>query len=560
MRPLALIASSALVGSVLVGVPFGAAQAVSPDFTVGWNAATKEFRLVAAAGITPFADGEELVVRGADETVTVAVVDGSHTIAAGPACASVPASSGAQVVCSMPRSSDRTRMTIDLRAATGATTTAVATAAASADPLAITFFGGSGVDYVQGGVADDEIDGGPGDDDLFGGSGNDKIVGNDGADNIDGEEGDDSLSGGPGNDIVVGDTGFDSMTGGPGINELDSEDGLPDTYVNCDNAPGEGKITFDRGLDVPYDCPVVLPPTAPQRFEAAGGRDSLTVGWAPPEFDGNATNLTYELSYRAPGKNTDTKVTIDGTESSYTLENLTRAPGLYSLSMRAKNEAGTSAATPTVSVVVGEAPSPPQSVTSVFERRWVATVSWVPPADASPGTRYELALRVMDKDRRNWLEWTTLPDKVRGATSHSVGDDLRIVTGRVYQFRVRTIDPRGDASAWTASIRRFAGDLEPLESATLTGRGPVKVAVTAKGMAWKLNVTKSALTASMTADSYQAMPISIVSTQVRPDFERFSGDFPGPLTLTSGCWVGLNHRLPGSTKVERQRVDVTCPR
>jgi hypothetical protein len=88
----------------------------------------------------------------------------------------------------------------------------------------------------------------------------------------------------------------------------------------------------------------------------------------------------------------------------------------------------------------------------------------------------------------------------------------------------------------------------------------VKVAVTAKGMAWKLNVTKSALTASMTADSYQAMPISIVSTQVRPDCERFSGDFPGPLTLTSGCWVGLNYRLPGSTKVERARVDVACPR
>jgi hypothetical protein len=519
MRPLALIASSALVGSVLVGVPFGAAQAVSPDFTVGWNAATKEFRLVAAAGITPFADGEELVVRGADETVTVAVVDGSHTIAAGLACASVPASSGAQVVCSMPRSSDRTRMTIDLRAATGPTTTAVATAAASTDPLAITFFGGSGVDYVQGGIADDEIDGGLGDDDLFGGYGNDKIVGNDGADNIDGEEGDDSLSGGPGNDIVVGDTGFDSMTGGPGINELDSEDGLPDTYVNCDNAPGEGKITFDRGLDVPYDCPVVLPPTAPQRFEAAGGRDSLTVSWAPPEFDGNATNLTYELSYRAPGKTSDTKVTIDGTESSYTLENLTRAPGLYSLSMRAKNEAGTSAATPTVSVVVGEAPSPPQSVTSVFERRWVATVSWVPP-----------------------------------------GDDLRIVAGRVYQFRVRTIDPRGDASVWTDSIRRFAGSLEPLENATLTGKGPVKVSVTAPGIAWKLNVTKSALTASMTADSYQAMPMSIVSTQVRPTFERYSGDFPGPLTLTSGCWVGLNYRLPGSTKVERQRVDIACPR
>jgi hypothetical protein len=564
MRPLALIASAALVGSALVGVPFGAAQAVTPDFTINWDPATKQFRLVAAAGVTPFGEGEELVVRGADETVTVAVIDGSHTIQPGVACASVPASSGAQVVCSMPRSSDRTRMTIDLRAATGATTTAVAAAAASADPLAITFFGGSGVDYVQGGIADDEIDGGLGDDDLFGGPGNDKIVGNDGADNIDGEEGDDSLSGGPGNDKIVGDSelrgaGFDSMTGGPGVDELDSQDGLPDTYVNCDNAPGEGAIDFDRGLDIPYDCPVVLPPTAPQNFEAAGGDYSLTVSWAPPEFDGNATKLTYELFYRAPGKTSDTVVTIPGTESSYTLDDLYRAPGLYLVALRAKNEVGTSAATPTVPVVVGEGASPPQSVASVFERRWVATVSWVPPADASQGSRYELALRVMDKDRKKWLAWEPLPDKVRG-TSLSVGDDLRIVQGRVYQFRVRTLDPRGGVSIWTESPRRYVGDLEPLENASLTGRGPVKVAVTAPGMAWKLNVTKSALTASMTRESFQAMPMSVVSTQVRPDFERYSGDFPGPLTLTSGCWVGLNYRLPGSTKVERQRVDIACPR
>ncbi|MFM1965217.1 MAG: hypothetical protein RL134_942 [Actinomycetota bacterium] len=559
MRPLALIASAALAGSALVGVPFGAAQAVTPDFTIGWDPATKQFRLVAAAGILPFAEGEELVVRGADETVTVVVVDGSHTIQPGVACAPVATASGAQVVCSMPRSSDRTRMTIDLRAATGATTTAVATAAASADPLAITLLGGAGPDYVQGGVADDEIDGGLGDDDLFGGLGNDKIVGNEGADNIDGEEGDDSLSGGPGNDKIVGDSelrgaGFDSMTGGPGVDELDSQDGLPDTYVNCDNAPGEGAIDFDRGLDIPYDCPVVLPPTAPQNFEAAGGDYSLTVSWAPPEFDGNATKLTYELFYRAPGKTSDTVVTIPGTESSYTLDDLFRAPGLYWVALRAKNEVGTSAATPTVSVVVGEGASPPQSVESVFERRWVATVSWVPPAD-SLGSRYELALRVMDKDRKNWLAWTPLPDKVRG-TELSVGADLRIVAGRVYQFRVRTIDPRGQVSAWTESPRRFAGDLEPLERADLTGKGPVKVAVTAPGPAWRHNVTISALTASMTASSFQAMPISVVKVTG----QRYSGDFPGPLTLTSGCWVGLNYRLPGATKVERQRVDIACPK
>ena len=553
MRTVTLISAAALVGSALIGVPAAGAQATAGGFTVGWDATTKQFRLVASAGLAPFGESEELVVSGADEIVTVTLLDSVHTLTPGAWCTFTPYLSGG-VLCSAPRSSDRTRMTIDMRTATGATTTVVTEASQSADQLGITFIGGSGPDYVQGGVADDEIDGGLGDDDLFGGPGNDKIVGGEGADNIDGEEGDDSLSGGPGNDYVHGDIGFDSMTGGPGVDELDSEDGLPDTHVNCDNAPGEGKITFDRGLDIPYDCPVVLAPTAPQRFEAAGGRHSLTVSWAPPEFDGNSTQLTYELSYRAPGKTSDTRVTIDGTESSYTLGKLTREPGLYSLSMRAKNEVGTSAATPTVSVLVGEGASPPQSVASVFERRWVATVSWVPPPD-SLGSRYELALRVMDKARRNWLAWTTLPDKVRG-TSLSVGDDLRIVAGRVYQFRVRTIDPRGEVSDWTESPRRFAGNLEPLERAALTGKGPVNVAVTAPGPAWKYNVTVSALSASMTADSYQAMPISVAKVTG----QRYSGDFPGPLTLTSGCWVGLNYRLPGATKVERQRMDIACPK
>ena len=554
MRTLAVVVSAALMGSALVGLPLMGAQATSPDFTIGWDPATKQFRLVASAGIAPFGESEELVVRGANETVTVAVVDGSRTIQPGAACAAVTPASGAQVVCSVPTSSDRTRMLIDMRATSVATTTAVAESPSVTDPLGITYFGGAGPDYVQGGVADDEIDGGLGDDDLFGGLGNDKIVGGDGADNIDGEEGDDSLSGGPGNDDVTGDTGFDSMTGGPGVDRIDSADGLPDTYVNCDNAPGEGAIDFDRGLDIPYDCPVILPPTAPRNFEAAGDMYSLTVSWAPPEFDGNSTQLTYELFYRAPGKTSDTKVTIDGTESSYTLDKLFRAPGLYLLSMRAKNEAGTSAATPTVPVLVGEGASPPQSVSSVFERRWVATVSWVPPAD-SLGSRYELALRVMDKDRRNWLAWNTLPDKVRG-TSLSVGDDLRIVAGRVYQFRVRTIDPRGQVSNWTESPRRFVGNLEPLDRASLTGKGPVNVAVTAPGPAWRFNVTLSALTASMTADSFQAMPISVATVTG----QRYSGDFPGPLTLTSGCWVGLTYRLPGATKVERMRADIACPK
>ena len=558
MRPLAVLASTALVSSALVGVPLGAAHAAGPDFTVSWDQSTQQFLVTASPGITSFAESEELVVSGADETVTVVLVDSGRSISPGSRCTFTPYLANG-VLCVAPASTQRTRMTVDLRTATGATTTAVTEATKTPDQLAITFLGGSGPDYVQGGVADDEIDGGAGDDDLFGGPGNDKIIGGDGADNIDGEEGDDSLSGGPGNDDVTGDTGLDSMTGGPGVDRLDSEDGLPDTYVNCDNAPGEGAIAFDRGLDIPYDCPVVLPPTAPQRLEAAGGKDSITVSWAPPTFDGNSERLEYQLFYRVPGQTTNVPlpITIPGTESSYTLDNLA-TPGLYSVSLRARNEAGSSELTPAIPVVVGGAPSPPQSVASVFARRWSATVSWVPPADAS-GATYELALRVMDRQRRNWLAWTTLPDKVAG-TSLAVGDDLRIVGGRVYQFRVRTVTSKGDASTWTNSPARFAGNLEPLADPRFTGRGPVNVSVTAPGPAWKYNVDIAALTASMTAASYQALPITYASTMVKPTFVRFSTEFPGPLTLTTGCYVGVNYRLPGSTMVERARADIACPK
>jgi hypothetical protein len=565
MRPLALLTAAALIGSALVAAPLGAAQAADPDLYVAWDASIPGFRLAALPGLTAFAEGEELMLSGGDETIEVTLMEGDHVLSFGQGCAPAFVGATQQGVCTAPKSAAKTRMIIDMRAASVATTTAVAEATSTTDPLSITFYGGTGPDYVQGGAGDDEISGGAGEDNIYGGPGADKLVGDDGADDIWGEEGSDSIAGGRDDDFLIGDgetitggEGLDSITGGPGVDTLDSQDGLPDTYVNCDNEPGKGAITFDRTLDIPYDCPVVLAPTVPLKFEASGGRDSITVSWAPPVFDGNATQLTYELTNRPPGEsvNVPKPIVIDGSESSYTLGNLA-TPGLYFVSLRARNEVGASVATPTIPVAIGGTPSPPQSVASVFERRWSARVSWVPPGEAE-GVTYELALRVMDKARKTWLAWTTLPDIVRG-TSLSVGDDLRIVRGRVYQFRVRTVTANGDVSAWVTSPARFADDLAPLEGLKLTGRGPVSVSVTAPGPAWKLNVDKSALTVSMTTQSYQAMPMVVVSTMVRPTFERYSGEFPGPLTLTSGCWVGLNYRLPGSTKVERVRADIDCP-
>ena len=556
MRPLALIASTALVGTALIGAPALGAQAAEPDFTVSWDAATAQFRVVANPGIEPFEGAEELIVSGADEIVVVAISEGSHTISAGNRCVSVPGDFAVQVLCTGDMTTDRTRMTIDMSAATVATTTAVIRANDSLDQLGITFIGGSGPDYVQGGVEDDDIDGGTGDDDIFGGRGNDRLTGAGGADSLDGEEGDDSLNGGPGNDYVNGDAGLDTMVGGSGTDELDSEDGVRDTYVDCENAPGKGKIAFDRGLDLPYNCPVVLPPTAPRKLEAAGGKDSLTVSWAPPEFDGNAPELTYELFYRAPGQSTIVAkpIMIRGTESSYTLSDLGNKPGVYHVSMRVKNIAGVSDSTASVPVTVGGAPSPPQSVQSVFEREWVAKVSWAPPADVSNVT-YELGLRVMDRKRRLWQGWTTLPDRVSG-TSIDIGDDLQLVDGRVYQFRIRTVTNKDATSNWTNSPARFAGNLAPLANATLTGTKSVTAAVTLPGPAWKYNVTPTVLVTQFQWGPYSGETIALVTV----DGDRYSASFSGPPEMTTDCWVGMHYRVQGSVTTGRAQAPAACPK
>lgn len=551
-RLLVLGAVAALGAAVLVG-PARAASPGAPVM-VNWDATTSSFTLSVFAGMS-FAPEEELqILAEAGGQVRFTLADpGSHYLMtmsdAVSSCRYLVGQVSLQ--CSPPDATSRPGVQVNLTTATGETTTVVMD---SAYQVPLDFRGGSGPDYVQGGTANDQIDGAGGADDLFGGPGDDKITGGDGADNIEGEEGNDSVGGGPGDDYVSGDTGLDSMTGGPGVDELDSKDGFPDTYVNCDNEPGKGAITFDAGLDIPYDCPVILPPTAPLNLEAAGGKDSITVSWKAPEFDGNSQDLTYDLFYRLPGQseNVAKPIVIDGTETSHTLADL-KTPGLYSVSLRARNEEGVSALTTAVPVAVGDRPSPPQSITSVFARRWVASVSWVPPADDN-GVKYQLALRVKDKKGKSWLAWQPLSDQTAG-TSMNVGDDLRLVGGRLYQFRVRTVTGNGDTSDWINSAVRFAGDLAALTSPTLTDRGPVWVAVSAPGLAWRYNVTIAALTASMTVDSYQAMPIFVATVSG----QRYSGRFPGPLLLRTGCWVGVNYRLPGSTVVERARVTLDCP-
>ena len=553
MRALPALASAvSLVGAALVGA--APAQAADNALTVALNTQTGEATVTAPSGMAGFGDEEELQIS-IDTPAYVFTLAGtaSHTFVAGPNCIGMTSTT---VTCSSVMQMPTSAVTVDMSKAAGGTTVVIMDG--QYEP-SLTFYGGPGTDYVQGGFADDQILGGPGNDDLFGGPGDDKISGDAGDDNVEGEEGNDSVGGGADNDYVTGDEGFDRMTGGPGVDELDSQDQLADAYVDCDNAPGLGAVDFDKGLDIPYDCPVVLPPTTPLNVTAAGGKDSITVSWAPPEFDGNSAQLNYQISYRPPGAgaNVPKPIVVPGTETSYTFDNLAKT-GLYYISMRSVNEEGMSAPTIAVPVVVGGAPSPPQSISSVYIARGNATLSWVEPLQEKT-PRYEVALRVKDKRNKNWLEWKSLPD-LQDGTSMEVGDDLRIVNGRVYQFRVRTVLGNGETSAWVTSAIRFVGNLTrptngTLEPVTLsTGKPGVAATFTLEGLAWIYNVQVTDVTAAYVQDAYYA----VSTTYAKPTGTTYSWNFPNGSNRSKECSVGARY-VDGNGVASLAWSTVACP-
>lgn len=549
MRSLTVLLSAALLPTALVAVP---AQASGGTLTASMNLQTGLASVVASSGFGAFAEDEELQITSETPggyTISLAGTP-THTLTAGANCI---ARTSTSVVCSSVMVVPKLAVSVNLATVTGATTTVVIDGAFTP---ALTFTGGSGEDYVQGGSAADEIFGGPGNDDLFGGPGDDKISGEAGDDNIDGEEGNDSVGGGSDNDFVVGGDGADSITGGPGVDALDSEDQLKDTYVSCDNAPGQGKIDYDKGLDIPFACPVVLPPTAPRDVSVDGGTDSITVSWAAPEFDGNAQRLTYEITVTAPGGVVAKPVEVAGTETSYTVTNLVKK-GLYSVSMRAVNEVGQSAATTPVPVSVGGVMSPPQSVDSLYFHRGNATLSWVPPEDGG-SIKYEIALRVKDKAHKNWLAWRTLPDLQNGVFM-MVHNDLQIANGRVYQFRVRGVDSKGNRSAWTNSVERFVGNLtSPANGRILRGgKSTLDVAFDLNGLAWTYNATATSIFADVTTQNYY-YGIDVKYATVRGSSYQVTMTGLPSINKTSRCAVGVGY-LDAAGTAKQLWSPVTCP-
>ena len=175
---------------------------------------------------------------------------------------------------------------------------------ASGVALAITEFGGSGNDALEGtnaadrlygraadyaiwGLAghDDRLVGGSGEDSVSGGPGNDRILGpgvedhglptyEKGSDTLSGEAGEDQLigglgpdrlSGGDGRDLLLDalgeygkDRSADVLSGGAGDDELDAWSGAgPQDSLRCGG--GSDRVVADKGIDrVAQDCEIVF--------------------------------------------------------------------------------------------------------------------------------------------------------------------------------------------------------------------------------------------------------------------------------------------------------------
>lgn len=442
---------------------------VSPDEGVSHRVVIE-----AGAGLTAFGPEETMLVETADDEVIVTILDGSARLTTHGDdpfvyCRTEDGSptNATKVRCTMYAGHTTNRTLIDFSAASVATQTATKSSGDSHKGVsyeAIEFVGGSGPDYFDGSAYADMIDGGPGDDDLFGGAGDDAVYGNTGADTVYGNAGRDTVNGGPGDDYVVGDGDLDGapaepdiIIGGAGVDSLDSEDNLADTRVDCENAPGLGAIEFDRRLDLPYNCPVTLAPTAPTITRISSGSSSLAVDWSPPVFDGNSDIISYEIHGRALQAGPELVRRTKGTDSSTVFANL-KADVTYEFTIRAVNAVGPSRWSGPKQGVVTSGPGAPEKVTSSFATFDNATLSWQPPM-VTKVEKFEVAMRVKDPRGTRWRAWETLPKGVVSATSLPVGDILRVANKRYYQFRVRSVIGNS-SSDWSVSDIRYASPVQ----------------------------------------------------------------------------------------------------
>ena len=515
VRPSVVTAAGLSLAAALLGSAIPAQAALDGYLVVGYDTAEQAISATAGPGLAAMGD-DELVITGGAPEVVFAMAERSALLVFDPAAsASVscgPGSGPQSVLTCAPQSATGVngKVLVDMSAASVATTTAVDP---DATQIALIFRGGSGPDYVQGGRLADRIEGAAGDDDLFGGKGDDEVLGQEGNDQVDGERGSDRVDGGPGDDYVVGDGDVDVdegqkgdpdwISGGPGVDEVDARDGVKDHRVDCENGPGLGKVTIDYEaflitpatyLDVPYNCPLILAPTAPRELEAFGARDTISATWNRPEFDGNAIALKYQLGvtnffggptmYTSYFDDTDTNVVIGPYPA-----------GIYVVTAYAISETAPSPASRAFLVSVGNAAGPPTDVLNSYFGKYDGQVSWgaaPKPGDPANEVTYQVSLRVKDKKNAKWQKWTTLPESTTETTMDLSGS-LKLFQGRVYQARVRTklIGPSGLTSEWVYAQERFVGDLPAPTITSVKGVGGKNPKTTVswkfEGMAWKYN-------------------------------------------------------------------------
>ena len=578
--PLALALAAAPWGAVAspaTAAPVGSASVRPASFTDdrihiygaspdGGN--TVRVVIEAGSGLRPFGDEETMLIETGEDQVSVTMLDGSPRLAVhntNPGNIFVlclpsvgTSTNSTQVTCSLLATSGRTL--VDFSDASVATTTVVKSSAPeyrNTPYEAIDFIGGAGPDYFEGGTQADSIDGGAGDDDLFGGPGNDDILGSVGADTVYGNAGRDTVNGGADNDYVVGDGDLDGaepapdiILGGAGVDSLDSEDKLADTRVDCENAPGAGAIDFDRGLDLPFNCPVTLAPTAPSITRVANGGGAVTVDWAPPFFDGNSAVTDYEVHAKDQKTGAVTQGRAEGTESSFTFAGL-KKDATYEMTVRATNKVGTSPWSEAVRIKVTEGPGAPGNVRSAFATFSNATVSWSPPATAVD--RYEVAMRVKNPRGTRWLAWETLPNGMTTGTSLAVGDVLRIANRRDYQLRVRSLDGTAK-SAWATSPVRYAAPVQTtITKSTFLGLIETTFQVTPP-QSFEANFDKvTGVTLSFTnqAGSYPAVSISQTGA-------TYVATFSASPPENSSCNLAITYTVKDSSAQNTMTASAPC--
>lgn len=283
-RPLSVvrrwIASMALVALGLASLGVASAPAQAADsrsidvFVQNPGGGRLVLYAVAGADLSPFAEGELLVVQKIDGGVRLFIDEGSARLVSSDRLCK--GSTGGLAVTTIECRFDGP-FTVDWYVSLqfGAASVATAVAVEENSMIDTTFIGGSGRDEFYGGPGSDLAQGGLGNDTLFGGPGDDDLYGEEGDDYLEGEGGD------------------DAHFGGSGDNLIDSEDGRRDRVVNCGGTkPSEGPF-YDLNLDVPVSCLGTVPPRPapapiqPEIPPAPGEGQYRTPSgdWAPAELE-----------------------------------------------------------------------------------------------------------------------------------------------------------------------------------------------------------------------------------------------------------------------------------